>query len=76
MKETVMHSKDLFGLVLRIVGLLGIILVVRQLDFVMEMGPPKATYLVVKALYLAIGIYLMRGAPMLVSFAYPGGSKA
>jgi hypothetical protein len=70
-----MHSKDLFALVLRIVGVVGIIFVIRQLDFVMEMGTPKAGYLVLKLVYLAIGIYLLRGAPMLVRFAYPETGK-
>jgi hypothetical protein len=67
-----MQPKEIFALILRIVGLIGIIVVVRQLDMMMKMGTPTAAYLAVKALYLAVGIYLMRGAPLLVRFAYPG----
>jgi hypothetical protein len=70
-----MHSKDVFALVLRIVGVVGIIFVIRQLDFVMEMGTPKPAYLALKLLYLAVGVYLLRGAPMLVRFAYPDSGK-
>ena len=66
-----MNSKELFGLFLRIVGVLGIIFIIHHVL------PPSSqwcasTYLIVKwAIGLLVGLYLVRGAPLLVKFAFP-----
>lgn len=66
-----MNSKELFGLFLRIVGVLGIIFILRH---ALECFPTCTTsvYQLVKWVIGAlVGLYLIRGAPLLVRFAYP-----
>jgi len=63
-----MNSKDLFALSLRIVGVLGITYVIRNC---VRVTSTDAFYLVLRLVYVIIGLYLIRGAPMLVKFAYP-----
>ncbi len=66
-----MNSKELFGLFLRIVGVLGIILIVRH---ALHSAPTcsVSAYLLIKWVIGAVaGLYLIRGAPLLVKFAYP-----
>jgi hypothetical protein len=73
-----MNSKESFALFLRIVGMLGIIFIVRHaLWSVPTLTAP--TYLLIKWVIGAlVGLYLIRGAPLLVKFAFPGkpGSSA
>jgi predicted membrane protein len=73
-----MNSKELFALFLRIVGVLGIIFIVRHAFWsVPTLTVP--TYLLIKWVIGALaGLYLIRGAPLLVKFAFPGkpGSPA
>jgi hypothetical protein len=73
-----MNSKELFGLFLRIVGVLGITYVFRNMVvYVEQAGPIGAFYVVSRLVYLIIGAYLIRGAPLVVKFAYPEkGSEA
>jgi hypothetical protein len=66
-----MNSKELFTLFLRIVGILGVIFIVRH---VLESVPPctPSVYLIIKWVIGAlVALYLIRGAPLLVKFAYP-----
>jgi uncharacterized MAPEG superfamily protein len=63
-----MNSKELFALFLRIVGVLGIIYVIRRID---HQESPAAFWLVMRLIYLIIGAYLIRGAPLVLEFAYP-----
>jgi hypothetical protein len=66
-----MNSKELFALFLRIVGTLGLIIIVRH---ALQLGPPSTapTYLLIKRVIGAlVALYFMRGAPLLVKFAYP-----
>jgi len=66
-----MNSKELFGLFLRIVGILGGIVIVRH---AMVAGPAGnvTVYLIVKwVIGVLVALYLIRGAPLLVRFAYP-----
>jgi len=66
-----MNSKELFGLFLRIVGIVGGVVVVRH---AMESVPSSGVtvYLIIKWVIGAlVGLYLIRGAPLLVKFAYP-----
>ena len=67
----VMNAKDIFTLVLRLIGVLGIIYVIRKLDPAIENGSLTLMYLILKLGYLAVGLYFIRGAPLLVRFAYP-----
>ncbi len=63
-----MNSRELFALFLRIVGVLGIIYVIRRIEH-QEAIPP--VWLIIRLVYLAIGAYFIRGAPWLLKFAYP-----
>jgi len=66
-----MNSKELFTLFLRIVGVLGIIFIVHHAlppSYHWVMSPYVITKWVIGTL---VGLYLIRGAPLLVKFAYP-----
>lgn len=69
-----MNSKEMFALFLRAVGVLGIIFIVRHAFWsVPTLTVP--TYLLIKWVIGAlVGLYLIRGAPLLVKFAFPGKS--
>ena len=72
-----MKSKEIFALVIRIIGILGMVSVVRHLvdDVTMESHQPPAMYFARKIVYLLIGVYFVWGAPHLVKFAYSGEPK-
>jgi hypothetical protein len=66
-----MNSKESFALFLRIVGVLGIIFIVRH-----ALGSlPTETvpvYVIVKwVVGVLVGLYLIRGAPLVMKFAFP-----
>jgi len=66
-----MNSKESFALFLRIVGVLGIIFIVRHALWsvpTLTAPPSLLTKWVIGAL---VGLYLIRGAPLLVKFAFP-----
>jgi hypothetical protein len=67
-----MNSKELFGLFLRAVGVLGIIFIVRH---ALQYGPSFTTcpvFLIIKWVIGAlVGLYLIRVASGLVKFAFP-----
>jgi hypothetical protein len=66
-----MNSKEMFALFLRIVGMMGIIFIVRH---VLEEGPSftVSAYAIVKwVIGVLIGLYFIKGAPLVVNFAYP-----
>ena len=66
-----MNSKEMFALFLRIVGMLGIIFIVRH---ALEQGPafPVPTFAIVKwVIGMLVGFYFIKGAPLIVNFAYP-----
>jgi hypothetical protein len=66
-----MNSKELFGLFLRIVGVLGGIVIVRHALVAAPSGG-VTVYLIIKwVIGVLVGLYLIRGAPLLVRFAYP-----
>lgn len=66
-----MNSKELFALFLRIVGVLGGIFIVRH-ALVAAPGGAVTVYLIIKwVIGVLVGLYLIRGAPLLVKFAYP-----
>ncbi len=64
-----MNTKEQFALALRIIGVLGIIYIVRA--FERNILPPAAI-LIIRLVCAGIGIYLIRGGSLLVNFAYPG----
>jgi hypothetical protein len=68
-----MNSKELFGCFLRVVGVLGILYIVRHAaNEVLSCSFPSHYYLLIKwVLGVLVGLYLMRGAPAVVKFAYP-----
>ena len=72
-----MKSKEVFALVVRIIGVLGIVSVVRHLKDDITVGgqPLTAIYFVRKIIYLVLGLYFIWGAPQLVKFAYSGEAK-
>ena len=67
-----MQSKERFALALRIIAVVGIICIVRNFGLLVGRGElPHALHLSIRLIYLAVGLYLLRGAPLLVKFAYP-----
>ena len=63
-----MKPSEAFALALRIIGVLGIIYLVRS--FIWHPSPP-AVILILKLACAVIGVYFIRGASLLVAFAYP-----
>jgi hypothetical protein len=63
-----MQAKEQFALALRVIGVLGIIYVLRTF---VRYPLPEVVVLVVRMVCALIGLYLIRGAPVLVKFAYP-----
>ena len=73
-----MKSQDYFSLGLRIIGVFTLAHGLRDLvDFgLMLLGytgtrSSFAYYLILGLLYSVVGLYLLRGAPLIVNFAYP-----
>ena len=66
-----MKSREQFALALRIIGVIGIAYIVRA--FVRNSSPPMLT-LIVRILVVLIGAYFIRGASLLVKFAYPASA--
>ena len=73
-----MKSKNYFSLALRIIGLLTLAHGLRDLvDFGLILLGYTSTrssfayYLILGLLYSVVGLYLLRGAPFVVNFAYP-----
>ena len=60
--------KEQFALALRIIGVLGIMYILRT--FVRNPSP-AIVVLIIRLVCAVIGVYLIRGAPQLVRFAYP-----
>jgi hypothetical protein len=71
-----MNSKQWFGLFLRIVGVLGIIIIVRHtLQLPAACAMPGFLFVLIKRVIgVLVGLYLIRGGPLLVKFAYPDQS--
>jgi hypothetical protein len=65
-----MKSSDLFALAVRIVGLVSLLYMIGSA--LMLFGASIPLFLVVKeVVWLLVSIYLLRGAPHVVRFAYP-----
>ena len=63
-----MKGREQFALLLRVIGLLGIVYIVRAF---VRIPMPNIVPLVARVVCALIGVYLVRGAPALVKFAYP-----
>jgi len=63
-----MNPKEQFALVVRIIGLLGVIYLIRH---IVKIGVDTPPLLIVRLVSTVIGLYMVRGAPLLVKFAYP-----
>jgi hypothetical protein len=72
-----MKSKEIYALIIRIIGILGLISVVQHLanDLTVESHQLSMVYFVRKTVYVVIGFYFIWGAPHLVKFAYSGEPK-
>ncbi len=67
-----MKMKEIFALLIRIIGVLGLAYVIRNTVNIVINGVPQPGILMLKEVaYLALGFYLVRGAPHLLKFAYP-----
>ncbi|MGA2281413.1 MAG: hypothetical protein ABSG80_14050 [Verrucomicrobiota bacterium] len=66
-----MNSKELFTLFLRIVGILGVIFIVRHVLASFPACTPSVYLLIKRVVGALVALYLIRGAPLLVKFAYP-----
>jgi len=73
-----MNAKDYLALALRVIGFLTLAHGLRDLldyglillGYTSTHGAP-AYYLILGLLYCVVGLYLLRGAPLIVNFAYP-----
>jgi hypothetical protein len=68
-----MKTKEMFALVVRVIGVVCLVYLVRNMVNHLIHGslPGDALYLVTRIIYVVLGAYLIRGAPHLVKFAYP-----
>ena len=70
-----MNSRELFALFLRMVGVLGIIFIVRHAALGLIPTPTVPSYVLIKwVIGVFAGLYLIRGAPLLTKFAFPKNS--
>jgi len=63
-----MNPKEQFALALRIIGVLGIIYILRSF---VRIPSPIVAVVIFRLVSVLIGVYFIRGAPHLVKFAYP-----
>jgi len=69
-----MNSKELFTLFLRMVGVLGIIVIVRHALGSVLIETVPASIVIKWVVGVLVGLYLIRGAPLLIKFAFPKNS--
>jgi len=72
-----MKTKEMFALIIRVVGVLGLVNIIHHLgnDAIKGGQQLSVLYFVKKTVFLLIGIYFIWGAPLLVKFAYSGEPK-
>jgi len=67
-----MNPKELFALIVRGIGLLGVIYLIRHIiKITADVGVDDWLLLIVRLVSVFVGLYMVRGAPLLVKFAYP-----
>ena len=71
-----MKSKEIFALIIRVIGVLGIAFIVHHIGGDIHSGTKllDADYISKKAVLTLLGLYFVWGAPHLVKFAYSGDS--
>ena len=62
-----MSAKELFALIVRVIGVLAIIYIVRRVVKTWSLEPLQ----IVRLVSAFIALYMVRGAPLLLKFAYP-----
>jgi len=67
-----MKAKEQFALVLRVLAVLGLMYLVRG---VVRHPLPDAPVIVVRVVCVLVGLYMLRGAPWVVKFAFPEDSE-
>ncbi len=63
-----MKAKEVFGLVLRIFGVVGLAYCIRH---IVKNPTDPTIILVARVVFALIALYMIRGASLLVNFAYP-----
>ncbi len=63
-----MNAKEQFALALRIIGVLSLMYILRAFIRFPSLAPAT---LIIKLACAAVGVWLIRGMPLLVKFAYP-----
>jgi hypothetical protein len=76
-----MKAREAFGVVIRSVGLLLVLAAIWSLFFaalnVVGGGPGNTGAMIITGVpTLVVGLWLLRGAPALVRFAFPAGPQA
>ena len=66
-----MNSKESFALFLRMVGVLGIIFIVRHAWGTLPTEDVPVYVIVKWVIGVLVGLYLMHGAPLAMKFAFP-----
>ena len=70
-----MKTKETFALIIRVIGVLGIAYVIHNIvRSVLGGSQAAAIYYIIQVVYLCIGVYFLRGAPLVLNFAYPDKS--
>jgi hypothetical protein len=71
-----MKSKEIFALIIRVIGVLGLAFIVHHIGGDIHSGIRllNVDYVAKKGVLVLLGIYFVWGAPHLVKFAYSGDS--
>ena len=69
-----MNLKELFALFLRMVGVLGIIIIVRHALASAHIETVPVFVIVKWVIGVLVGLYFIRGAPLLVKFVFPASA--
>jgi hypothetical protein len=67
-----MKPQHQFALALRIIGVLGLIYILRAF---VRVPSPQTLSVIARVVCTLMGAYLIRGAPLLVKFAYPESAE-
>ena len=78
-----MTPKEIFGIIVRTLGLFFFIYALYNLLYgiafcagILDRNPDyKIAYFVTGTFFFVIGLYLLRGAPLLIRFSYPPGKS-
>jgi len=72
-----MKTKEMFALIIRIIGVLGLVNIINHIgnDAISGGQQFSVLYFVKKTAFLLVGFYFVWGAPLLVELAYSGESK-